>query len=425
MPDTRKSALLRLKTTAERLTRTDLSYLLHGGVWLAIGQVALSAMAFGTSIAFAHFVSKEDYGTYRFLLSIFWSLTAFGLSGIPTALSRAVARKENGAYWQALRLSLIGSIPVALVAIGLALYYYLNTNPVLALGCLVIAVIGPFMQAAYLYGAFLEGKGAFKQNALQGIVLNLIPTLGLLVLMIYLQDPIAFLVMYLAGSVLVGSCISVYTLSRFRIDAHSKRSDEFKSLGIHMSVMNVLSTLSQQADKLLVFHELGPIELAIYSFAVSMPDQLRALIGNIEVLAFPKFAQRSIEEVMPTLGRRLFGFTALVTVGVVGYIVIAPYVFQYLFPTYMESAFFSQLYALSLIPIASIVPTSLLQAHAAKRELYIFNTTTPIVQIGLLWIGISMFGLMGAILARIAGRVFSLVISLILVQLYAKRTKTP
>lgn len=188
-----------------------------------------------------------------------------------------------------------------------------------------------------------------------------------------------------------------------------------------MSVMNILFTISQQADKLLVFHELGPIELAIYSFAVSMPDQLRALIGNIEVLAFPKFAQRSIEEIMPTLGRRLFGFTALVTVGVVGYIAIAPYVFQYLFPTYMESAFFSQLYALSLIPVASIVPTSLLQAHAAKRELYIFNILIPVLQVVSLWLGIAYFGLIGAIAARIFTRFASALTSLVLVHMYARR----
>lgn len=421
MPDSPKSAFLRFKTAAERLTKTDLSYLFKGGFWLIVGQIAISAIAFATSIAFAHFVSKDDYGTYRFLISIFWSLTAFGLSGIPTALSRAVARGYDSSYWHALRLSLIGGVPMMLISVGLAGYYFLNSNLLLMYGCLVIAGIGPFMQGAYLYGAFVEGKQAFKINAIGGIFLNLVPTLGLLILMVIFHDPVAFLATFLGASILSGILISLYVIKYFSISLHGTQDPEFRSLGFHLSAMNILFTVSQQADKLLIFHALGPINLAIYMFAVSIPDQLKALLSNIESLAFPKFANRTVQEVLPTLGRRLGGLTGLISLMVIAYIAAAPYIFSLLFPTYTDSIIFSQIYALSLIPTGSVVPVSLLQAHAAKKELYIFNTAIPVLQIVSLYIGIFSFGLLGAICARIIARVITLLLSVFLVHAYAKR----
>lgn len=424
MPNSLKLAFSRLKAVAERMTRTDLSYLFKGGAWLVLGQVSISGLAFLASVAFAHFVSKDDYGTYRFLLSVFWSLTAFGLSGIPTALSRAIARDQDGAYWQALRLSLLGSIPMSLISFGMSLYYFINSNALLTYGCLVIALLGPLMQAAYLYGAVLEGKRGFKENAVAGILLNLVPTLGLTALMFIFKDPVAFLATFLGTSVLTGALISVYVIKRYRITHRSERSDEFRLLGLHLSAMNVLFTLSQQADKLLIFHALGPVNLAIYTFAVSIPDQFRAILGNLETLSFPKFAKRSVHEILPTLARRLWGLTGLIVLLVIAYVIAAPYLFAILFPTYMDSVLFSQIYALSLIPMGHVVPVSILQAHAAKRELYIFNTAVPILQISTLWIGITFFGLLGAIVARIFTRFITLLLSTLLVWTYGLRTSS-
>jgi hypothetical protein len=253
--------------------------------------------------------------------------------------------------------------------LALAGYYFFNGNIMLASGCAIIAAVGPFIQPAYLFGPLLEGKRAFRQNALSGIILNLVPTVMLLGIMLFTDSPLVFLAAYLGASVLTS---------------------------------------------------LGPVNLAVYSFAVSIPDQMKAVIGNLETLAFPKFAQRAVEEVMPTLGRRLLGFTGLITIMVVLYVAAAPYVFQLLFPTYMESVFFSQLYALSLIPIGSVVPVSLLQAHSAKRELYIYNTVIPVFQIASLMGGIALFGLLGAIVARIMTRFITLVTSMMLLRSYAR-----
>lgn len=419
-----KNLMIRALRWSEQYTKTDMIYLAKNGSWLTAGQVTISLIAFLLSIAFAHFVSKEVYGTYRFLISLFWTLTALGLTGVPVALSRAVAKGDDSSYRYALTLSLLGNIPMAIVSLGLAAYYAIGGNLLLSFGCLIISVLGPLMQGAYLYGAVLEGKRAFRENAIAGILLNALPAILLLLAMQYLQEPLGFLALYLGGSVLVGMGISYIVV---RHATHTKATKEtraeFRSVGLHFSAMNVLATISQQADKLLVFHALGPVQLAIYTFAVALPDQLKAVLGNLESLAFPKFAKRKIEEVLPTLGKRLWGLTGLITLVVIAYIIAAPFVFSLFFPAYTDSVFISQVYALSLIPMGGIIPIGLLQAHAVKKELYVFNAVIPVFQIASLWAGITFFGLLGAIAARIITRFITLGLSLILLHQYALRTK--
>lgn len=398
---------------AERFTRTDMRYLVKGGFWLGINQLALGLIALLLSVAFAHYLTKDAYGTYRFVLSLFWTFTAFSLSGIPAALIRAVAKGETGAYRQGFRLSLYGGIPVAIVALLTSGYYFLNGNMLLSAGCLIIAAIGPFMQSAYLYGAFFEGVRDFRKNALFGIALNLVPALAMLALMQYTGDPLVFLAANLGLSVAVGLTISYLFIPR---DARKseKKSEGFLSLSGHFSAMNVLFTISQQADKIIVFHFLGAAPLAIYALAVSLPEQLRGLFGNIESLAFPKFATRSLDEIRRALPWRLLGLTGLIALAALMYMFAAPYIFSILFPKYPEAVFYSQLFALALIPIGNVIPISALQAHAKKRELYIFNIVSPLFQISVLTVGVMLFGLLGAVVARIIGRSFSFALSLIL-----------
>lgn len=405
---------------SERYTKTDMVYLAGNGFWLAAGQVTIGLTALGLSSAFAHFVPKDVYGNYRFLLSVFWILTAFSLTGVSVALTRAVARGDRGAYSAAIRLSLIWGIPMLLIGFGTSIYYFVNANAMLGWGCLVIALIGPLMQSAYLYGSFLEGKRAFRENAVAGITLNLVPALGIFACMFIVQDPVIFLLLFLGLSVLTGAVISFIVWRWFNTDTKTE-SAGLASLSGHFSAMNVLNTISQQVDRVLVFHYLGAVDLAVYAFATAIPDQIKVLMNNVATLALPNFVKRTFGETYATLMYRMLGFMALSALVIVAYILIIPPVFELLFPTYLEAVPYSMMYALSLVFVAAIIPITLLEAHAAKRELYIYNAAGPVFQILILFVLVSGYGLLGAVLARIAGRFFYLVLSIVLTGTYAKR----
>jgi O-antigen/teichoic acid export membrane protein len=416
--------LERALRATERYTKTDMVYLVRNGGWLTAANIGIAAIAFFLSVAFAHFVPKDAYGTYRFLLSIFWTLTAFSLTGIPPALIRAVAKGQDSAYGRALRTSILWSSPMALIALALAGYYFVNGNLVLGWGAVAIALVGPFMQGAFLFGPYLEGKREFRANALAGLVLNLVPAGALLASMFFFRTPLAFLVVYLVANVATGFAISFFVL-RSRSASPVGETGELSSLSKHFSAMNVLSTISQQIDRLLVYHYLGAVDLAVYTFATAVPDQLKSIFNNASIIALPKFVSRPMAQIRTTLGYRLAGFTALAALAACVYILLAPYFFRVFFPAYSEAIVYSQLYALALIPVANMIPVTVLEAHAAKRELYIFNIASPVFVIALLVALVSTYGLLGAILARIVSRFFNLALGYALTLGYAARTRLP
>lgn len=416
-----KSHFITLLRSGERYAGTDMVYLAKGGLWLTVSQVAIATLALLLSVAFARFVPKDVYGSYRFLLSMFWVITTFSLTGISAALARAVTKDENGAYGESIRLSIIWSWPMILISLGLAVYYLVQGNPLLSSGALIIAVLGPFMQPSFLFGSILEGKRAFRAIAFAGIVLNLVPAIALIATILFVfQNPLAYLSVYLIANAGTAIVISWFVRKRYHMTGHRPVQSLF-SLGAHLSIMNILSGIAGHIDRLLVFHYLGPIELAVYSFATALPDQIKSMCNHIATVAFPKFVSRSFQDIQETLSYRLAAFTLLMIAVALGYIAIAPLAFGLFFPAYADAVWYSQIYALALIPLASIFPDIALQAHAAKKELYIFNTASSIFQIGILFTAIAYYGLIGAVVARIVSRAFNLLISVILARAYARR----
>jgi O-antigen/teichoic acid export membrane protein len=406
----------------ERYTKTDMVYLASGGFWLALDQVGGALMAFGLAIAFAHFMPKEVYGTYRYLLSAFWTLTAFTLTGLPTAVSQAVARGKEGAYKTTLWPSIIAGIPLALISLGTSAYYFVQGNAAFGSAFIVIAVFGPFIQPSYLFGSFLAGRKDYRTSSLFGLILYAIPSVALFATMFVSTNPILFLGIYLASNVAAGTLLTVATLIFWR--PNDVPDPGVRKLGGHFSAMNLLSTIAQQIDKIVVFHYLGAVELAVYAFATALPEQIKGIFNSISILALPKFVARPFREVRANFWNRLWLLTGGMTVIALVYIVIAPLAFTLFFPAYREAIFYSQIYALSLIPIGNALPLTLLQAHEAKRELYLFNILAPVFQIGTLIFFTSWYGLIGAIVARIAGRVWNLMVGGILLAAYERRLST-
>lgn len=415
----RKGAALLL--WSEKHTKTDMKYVISGGFWLALDEIAGGIAALGLAIAFAHFVPKDAYGTYRFLTALFWTLTAFTLSGLPTAVSRAVARGKDGAYRAAFKSSLLWSSPLFALSLAGGIYYFIKGNSELGIGMLIISALGPFMQSAYLWSAYFVGKKMFRELASWGAAFAVVPALCVLGTMFFTQSALALLTAYFAGTVATGLFIVVMTLTAYK--PNHADDEEFRVLGKHFSAMNLLATIGQQVDKLVVFHYLGAVQLAVYSFAIALPEQIKNVFGGVSTLALPKFVERPFKEIRENFWMRLWVYTGLLAVVAGAYILVAPYVFKILFPQYMDAVLYSQLYALALIPISNLLPATLLQAHTAKRELYILNIASPVFQIGSLAVLTALYGITGAIIARIAARVFSLVLGNLLVMVYARRSE--
>ena len=85
-----KNTTLKALLWLQGYTKTDMVYLASGGFWAVFSQLVVSFGTFLLAIAFAHFVSKEAYGEYKYILSIAGILGTFTLNGLATPLIKSL-----------------------------------------------------------------------------------------------------------------------------------------------------------------------------------------------------------------------------------------------------------------------------------------------------------------------------------------------
>lgn len=174
-----------------------------------------------------------------------------------------------------------------------------------------------------------------------------------------------------------------------------------------MTAATIPSAIANYIDGVLIYTYLGPIELAIYAFALIPANQMKELLNMLSSLAFPKFAQQSEQELRRNLPKRALRASILTTVAVLAYIVAAPTLYQILFPIYMNSVAYSQVFALSLLLSPLALLGTAIDASGSTKKIYVYRTVPQIVQIFALAMLIPSYGLWGAIAGKIIGRVFN------------------
>ena len=403
-----------LLTKIERIVRTDIRYLVRGGFWLTLGQVVSSLGGFVTSVAFAHLVSPHIYGTYKYILSLVSIISNFNLTGFSTSIIRGAAQNNDGVLAFSIKKSMAWSMLTVIAGIGVAIYYVFQENYIFGLTIGVSTLLFTFSNIWILYGPFLSGKKEFALNT-KYVIINSVVTTACLLLMILVSPG----VLQLACAFFVPSFILnwyFYKKTEKKFVKNTNVETTYYSESIHLSIANFIAGIAQNIDKVLLFQFLGPVDLAIYNFAIAVPDQIRGLMKGVSRLAFPKFAEKSWGEVRATIGHKTLllalGSAAIAAV----YIPLAPYFYQIFFPTYLDSVIYSQYAAIALIAIAGSLPYAAIQAHGKTRESYYFIIITSVVQIASTVPAIMLYGLMGAVIAFVFNKFFAAIFSYWLMQ---------
>jgi O-antigen/teichoic acid export membrane protein len=397
---------------SERYTKTDMVYLTTTGWWVNLGTVIISAFSLLLYVVFARVLPPEVYGTYQYILSGGALLAALTLTGMNSAVARAVARGHDQTIYAAARAQLRFSFLPLLVGFAVAGYYFIRGNTLFGLSFGLITLLTPFMSIFGSYASFLQGKKDFKRSFTYGMFWNIAYYIGLLL--------VAWL--YPAVLPLVVACFGIQTVALgfvyFRALKHyepQEPADEDSiAYGKHLSIMNFGTAVATQIDTIISFHLLGPAAVAIYSFATAIPERLTGFFKFLPAAALPKFASKTPEEMRHAFGPRII--LAIVGMALVAgvYALFAPLVFTLLFPAYVGAVPYSQVYALVLIASISGLFTTALIAQRNVKELYAYTAITPAIQILLQVAGAFLYGLWGLIIARIASQLVSAVIAFVL-----------
>jgi len=392
----------RLLKWSERYTKTDMLYVTKSGFWVSVGQGLTTVSGLALSIAFANLLPKEAFGTYKYFRSVASIIAAFSLTGMGAMVVQSVARGYEGSLRAATKMRLKWGLLMMLIAFCGAGYYFFQDNAQLATGLLIIGVMLPIMKGFSLYGSFLQGKQQFRAQAVFNFINSIVPAGSLIALLFFTDDPLIILFVYFIAQTI--TAVGLYTIVTRHFRPNTKQEEGMSSFGKHLSVMNVFSEIGGNVDKILLWHFLGPAQLAIYTFALAPVREISKPKKVLMTIAFPKLSKRRIEDLKASLPYRVIIATVALVPFVLAYILVAPYLYALIFPQYMDSVIYSQVFAAIILVTPMTIFGKVLTAHAKQKQLYIVRMTSSVFKIVLLAALVPLYGLWGAIAALMISR---------------------
>ena len=379
-------------------------YLFKGGFLLTGSDVVLAFLSLGLSVLIAAYVPKETYGIYRYIIAIANTVVIFSLTGMNSAVSRAVALGREGVFQKSLSVQFRYAVLQFTAAAAVGTYYLVQGNTTYTIAFFIIAVVAPISGVLNTYVAYLTGKKDFVRVASWKIQSGIVSTAAMAAVVLNSPTIISLIIAYFVSALITNTWFLWRTFHLYK--PSGAYNEEDISYGKHLSVMNNVNILASQLDSILIYHLLGPVSLAIYSFAVLIPERLRALLGFLPNIALPRIAGRSREELRGTVQHRMT-LTLIGTLAMaIAYAATAPLFFSIFFPQYLEAVPYTMAAGLFLLVAAPGYLNTILTAEGSYRALYYVSLSTPILKIVMSVIFIILFGIWGAIAARLIAAAF-------------------
>ncbi|MFW5888478.1 MAG: oligosaccharide flippase family protein [Patescibacteria group bacterium] len=404
---------------SQKYTKTDMIYLAKGGFWLNLGQAIASIAGMSLAVAFANLLDPETYGTFKFIISFVAILSIPCLQGINQAVVRAVAQGNEGTFFPALKTKMKWGVFGGAGALMLAGYYFYNDNSVLGFSFLIMAGFIPFFNNLNLWIQYLNGKKNFKTLSQYKAAMRIIAVSAIVAALFFTQN--LFLILFIHFAANTVSRLFFLSLSLKKYPPNKKHDPSTIGYGKHLSLMGILGPISNQLDKILLFHFLGPIQLAIYTFSLRPIQEMRKPLNSLSELALPKMSQRSLRDLEQSIPAKMLKLFIVLVPIATAYIFIAPYFYQFLFPQYTEATVYSQVFVLSVLLFPKMLMGQALTAHAQKKQLYILRLATPAAKIIFLLTLLPLWGIWGAIISLIATEAVN---ALLLLFFFFKKNKT-
>lgn len=384
----------------ERVTHINVRRSIKDLSWVYAGEAAGVAIALLLALAYSHFLSKETYGTYKYVLSIFGILTVFSLPGMSDAAQRAVAQGKEAIFWKTFQKRIQWATIGGLICAGIGIYYLWYGDVLLAATFLAASPFIVFIDGFTQYSALLIGRQLFRENTWYSVATTIGAGLIIFFTVLFSRNLVVIVVMYLFAFVLARGMALLHATKKFPPDP-TKIDDGAVRYGAHISVINIINITVGQLDSILLWHFAGPIQLAIYAFAEAASDQaLKAFKLVTTSMAFPKFSAMDRETMKKTLPRKILIAHAVTLPLAIILALIIPFVYTVLFPEYASSIPYAQILALLLTFTPLRFISTAVNAKASIKAIYSLSIFTSGLQALLLVIAIPLYGIWGIIFAE-------------------------
>ncbi|GEM_PF-5975439 len=384
------------------LVGLDLPYFVKGGFWLFFSLVASTLGGIFLSSLFARTWPKDVYGQYAFLTAALGFLGLTTLPGIGQALVQAVSEGKEGTYRFATKILIKwSSIGVALLILG-SIYFYLRDNQNLSLAVFLAAIAFPFNSALNLYSSYLNGKKDFKKMSIYSTASQLFSIFATAIVLWKFPNFILVALTATWSSALANLIFTLLTIPKIKNDDvdHS-----LLKLGMSLSASHVMTLGVDYFDRFAIPLFLGFNNNANYAIALIIPLQLQNFLKVSMNLAQPK-----LTEIKESRAKKILFYKSLlmeipISIIVITYIILAPSIFDILYPSYQSAVHISQVFVVILMLYPSnLFGLYLIKKRAAGKAL-LSGIIYVIASVTSLLIFLSLWGLIGAVFSKIFSRI--------------------
>lgn len=379
----------------QRFTRTDIRYLVKGGFWTTLSYSLQVGTGLIATIALANLLPKDQLGMYQYILATAGIVSVCTLSGMGTAITRAVAQGHEGTLRSGVRTKLKWSITIVVLAGAVSSYYLLQGNVVLGISFLIVGATAPFIESFKLYENYLVGKQAFRQTVTIGFWRKPLPLIAVVSTLFITDSVIALVAAYFITNAI--SYVWVYFATiRHYLPPALPHSETFQ-FSKHLSVFRIITSVANNIDKVILWHFLGPVSVATYSIAQIVTRYTGGLINSISSVALPKIAQQNINALRLTLPRKILLLMLLMALFAAIYVASIPILFSLLFPQYLDAVLLAQILGAGFIFYPRTILGQVVTAHASIKYQYVFTLLFILIKLTSLILFVSLFGIMGAV----------------------------
>lgn len=367
---------------------------------MGLTQISSALSAFFLTIAFANFLPQESYGVYKYVLSVYALFAIIALPGMDTALMETVAKGNHGAFVHGMKTKFKWGFVAGLITIAYAAYNFYTGHTELGTLFIMTGVAIPFMESLSLYTGFLQSTRKFGIWATTEFLNQLVSFCALLGAMYFTHNTIVLIGAYFLSYILVRFCATIYV---FKNLIENQNIDvTYLKYGKDMTWFQVLSRGIGTMDQIVLFQLLGPIQLAVFSIANSIPTRVQSVFRIVGSLALPKFAQQKEKDIVKHLPRKMFYFACLILFICIVYVISVPFVFGLLFPKYAESIPYTQVIIFYTLSAIGYPLGAFFAAHRKIKENYGLALLGFLVKAICLVIFVPLYGIWGVVIGILA-----------------------
>ncbi len=357
-------------------------------------------------------LSPAEFGQYQFAAVALATVAFFGLPGLDNAVMQSIARGSNKLYRRAtgftLKVSILGSITLAFVALAIRPYHPGAFEPLLVAAMLFT----PYIALAQ-WKSVLLGDSRFVLLAIMESATALLAHGGMIAAVLFdVRTLWVFVLIYTSPTALVNLIATLVCLHRIASSKPDEENDPLFRYGLESSAVTAVSMIAEQIERLAIFLLISPTTLAIYLAGDRLSEFVRGVFQDVAAVLAPHFARMPKYE--GGIERAIWALSVLAGVGILLFaFTLAPTVLLLIFgPSYGPSIPFAQVLLCS-VAIGNIGQfqfrfiRSQLDGQSFRR---ITLWTSGVRIVGSLLL-VKLFGVWGAVVALFAHRILLSILS--------------